>query len=190
MGAPGKTRGGKTRGSGPPPRPTEPRFIAVGRVLRPHGVRGELRVEILTDYPERLHAHRVLYLGVEGTPHPVEGVRLHRGAALIKLAGCDDRNAAEGLRGQLVQIPYEAAVPLEDGEYYDFQILGIEVVTDAGECLGQVVEVLDTGANDVFVVRGARGDVLIPAIEDVVRELDLSAQRMVVTILPGLLDER
>lgn len=188
MGAPGRAQGGRQRGSGPPPRPTEPRFLAVGRVLRPHGVRGELRVEILTDYPERLSLHQVLYLGPEARPYPVEGVRFHRGAALIKLAGCDDRNRAEELRGQLVQVPIEAAVPLEEGEYYHFQIVGVEVVTDQGESLGRVAEVLDTGANDVYIVRGPRGEVLIPAIEEVVQELDLVARRMVVTLPPGLLD--
>jgi len=158
-------------------------------VLRPHGVRGELRVEILTDYPERLPSHRILYIGPEPTPYQVEGVRFHRGAALIKLAGCDDRNAAEELRGQWVQISIEAAVPLEEGEYYHFQVVGVEVVTTEGEPLGRVAEVIETGANDVYVVHGPRGEVLIPAIEDVVRELDLEARRMIVEILPGLLEE-
>jgi len=158
-------------------------------VLRPHGIRGELRVEILTDYPERIALHRVLYLGPESRPYPVEGVRFHRGAALIKLAGCDDRTAAEALRGQWVQVPIEAAVPLEEGEYYHFQVVGVEVITAEGESLGRIVEVIDTGANDVYVVHGPRGEVLIPAIEDVVRELDLEARRMIVEILPGLLEE-
>lgn len=161
----------------------------VGRVLRPHGIRGELRVEILTDYPERLPLHRVLYLGTEPTPHRVEHVRFHKGGALIKLAGCDDRTTAEKLRGQWVQIPFEAAVPLEEGEYYYFQLVGVEVFTSQGELLGTVAEVVDTGANDVYVVRGPRGEVLIPAIEEVVRELDLEARRMVVEVLPGLLEE-
>ncbi|HEC34113.1 MAG TPA: 16S rRNA processing protein RimM [Chloroflexi bacterium] len=189
MGAPGRAHDENRKGSGPPPRPAEPRFLAVGRVLRPHGVRGELRVGLLTDYPERLSLHRLLYLGAEPRPYEVEGVRFHQGAALIKLVGCDDRNEAEGLRGQLVQIPIEAAIPLEKGEYYHFQIVGVEVVTDEGESLGLVAEVLDTGANDVYLVRGPRGEVLIPAIEEVVRELDLEARRMVVTLLPGLLRE-
>lgn len=167
----------------------EPRFLAVGRVLRPHGVRGELRVEIMTDHPERLSFHPVLYLGPEHTPYDLEGVRFHKGAALIKLTGCDDRNAAEALRNQLVQIPFEDAVPLEEGEFYEFQIMGAEVITETGETLGRVVEVIETGANDVYVVQGPRGELLIPVIEDVVQELDLENQRMVVTLLPGLLDE-
>jgi 16S rRNA processing protein RimM len=151
-------------------------------------VRGELRVGLLTDYPERLvQVHHTLYLGAEGRPYAVERVRLQKNAALIKLAGCDDRNAAEEFRGQFVQIPFEAAVPLEEGEYYHFQLVGVTVVTDQGEELGQVAEVLDTsGANDVYVVRGPRGEVLIPATAEAVRELDLKTRRMVVTVLPGL----
>ncbi len=187
MGATRQVHSQAKRGSGLPPQPTEPRFLAVGRVLRPHGVRGEVRVQLLTDHPERLSRYRILYLGRTPRPYTLEGVRLHKGAALIKLANCDDRNAAEELRGQLVQIPIAEAVPLGEGEYYHFQVVGVEVLTDQGESLGRVAEVLDTGANDVFVVRGPRGEVLIPAIEDVVLELDLEARRMVVTILPGLL---
>jgi 16S rRNA processing protein RimM len=146
-------------------------------------------MEILTGYPERLPLHPVFYLGPQAQPYPVESVRFHQGAALIKLAGCDDRNAAEALRGLLVQIPLEDAVPLEEGEYYYFQVVGVEVFTDGGEFLGQVVEVIETGANDVYVVQGPRGEVLIPAVEDVVRHLDLTARRMVITPLPGLLEE-
>lgn len=186
VGAQGK---GYSRGSEPPPRPTGPRFLSVGRVLRPHGIRGELRVELLTDYPERLALHAVLYLGREARPYPLEGVRFHKGAALIKLAGCDDRNAAEELRGQQVQIPIEEAVPLEDGEYYHFQVVGVDVVSEEGEQIGRVVEVMETGANDVYVVHGPRGEVLIPAIAEAVQELDLNARRMVVRLLPGLLGD-
>lgn len=145
-------------------------------------------MEILTGYPERLSQHPVFYLGPQAKPYPVEDVRFHQGAALIKLAGCDDRNTAETLRGMLVQIPLEDAVPLEEGEYYYFQLVGVEVFTDQGEPLGRVVEVMETGANDVYIVRGPRGEVLIPAVEDVVRELDLTARRMVITPLPGLLE--
>ena len=175
-------------------RTPEPRFLAVGQVSRPHGVRGELRVQILTDYPERLGQHTYLYLASPDSPdavrrYPVEKWRYHKKILLLKLGGCDDRNAAEELRGQLVQIPFEEAVPLEEGEYYHFQLIGVRVETENGEHLGQVVEMLETGANDVYVVRGPRGEVLLPAVDDVVLELDLRAQRMVVRLPPGLLTE-
>lgn len=172
----------------------EPRYLAVGRVLRPHGVRGELRVGILTDYPERLGQHTDFYLAQPDSPdvvqcYPVEKLRRSKKVLLLKLAGCDDRNAADELRGMLVQIPIEEAVPLEEGEYYYFQLVGVRVEMENGEWLGQVTEVLETGANDVYVVQGPRGEVLLPAVDDIVLELDLELKRMVVRLLPGTLAE-
>jgi 16S rRNA processing protein RimM len=86
----------------------------------------------------------------------------------------------------LVQIPLDRAVPLENGEYYLYQVIGLGVETDKGEALGRVIDVIETGANDVFVVQGASGELLIPAIGDVVQHLDLEARRLVVRLIPGL----
>jgi 16S rRNA processing protein RimM len=162
-------------------------------VLRPHGVRGEVRVEIMTGYPERLSQHPHFLLAPPTSPedvtrYPVERVRLHGKVALVKLGGCDDRNTAELLRGMWVQIPVENAVPLEEGEHYHFQIIGLEVETDEGEHLGQIVDVLETRANDVYIVQGPEGELLVPAIDDVVLDLDSKARRMVIHVLPGMMD--
>ena len=102
------------RGSGAFQRRPEPRYLAIGRVARPFGLRGELRVTLLTEYPEQLGRLRTVFLGSEEEPWAVERVRPHRDAAVFKLAGCDDRNAAEALRGAVVQIAREDAVPLEE----------------------------------------------------------------------------
>jgi 16S rRNA processing protein RimM len=160
-------------------------------VLRPHGIRGELRVEIFTAYPERLSQHADLYLASPAHPeavrrYPVEAMRSHRRVLLLKLGGCDDRNAADELRGMLVQVPIEEAVPLEEDEYYHFQIIGVQVETESGESLGQVVDVLETGAHDVYIVRGPRGEVLLPAVDELVLKLDLESRRIVVRLLPGM----
>ncbi len=145
-------------------------------------------MEILTAYPERLSAHRVLYIGPDYAPYPVEHVRFHQGVALLKLASCNDRTTAETLRGSFVHIPLEEAIPLEEGEYYLFQVIGVEVFSDAGEPLGRVVDILESPAHDIYVVRGPLGEVLIPAVEEFVRELDLVARRMTVALMPGLLE--
>lgn len=172
----------------------EPRYLTVGQILRPHGVRGELRVEVVTDYPERLEQHAFLYLAYPDSPetvrrYSVQGMRFHKEMLLLKLAGCDDRNAADELRGMLVQVPVEEAIPLEEGEYYHYQLADVRVETEDGEWLGQLAEVLETGANDVYVVRGPRGEVLLPAVEDVIREIDLESKRMIVRPLPGTLSK-
>ncbi len=167
----------------------EPSHLAVGRVLRPHGVHGELRVEILTDSPEHLSEVETLYVGKSRRPYHLDSVRLHQKIALLKLASCDDRNAADELRGEYLYVAAEDAVPLDVDEVYEYQVVGLTVVTDEGQLLGEVVEVFTApGANDVFVVHGPLGEILIPAIEEVVIGLELEARRLVVRLLPGLLD--
>jgi 16S rRNA processing protein RimM len=182
------------RGSGGGSNP-EPSFVVVGQVRKPHGIRGEVRVEILTDYPERIVQRDHLYLAHAHSPdevdkYPLEAVRPHKGILLIKLEGVDDRDAAEELRGMLVQVPFEEAVPLEEGEYYYFQLIGMDVETESGEWLGRVADVVEAGAHDVYLVRGPRGEVLLPAVEDVILELDIEAEKMVVHLLPGMLEDR
>lgn len=172
----------------------EPSYIIVGQVRRPHGIRGEVRIEILTDYPERLVQHEYLCFAHPQSPddvacYPLESVRPHKGILLVKLAGVDDRDEAEELRGMLVQVPLEDAVPLEEGEYYYFQLIGMNVKTETGEWLGRVAEVIEGGAHDVYIIHGPQGEILLPAIEDVILKLDLEAREMVVHLLPGMLEE-
>lgn len=176
------------RGSGRR-RVPEPRYLAIARVLRPWGVRGELKLEVLTGFPDKLSRLKRVYVGAEASPHEVVRFRWHRGNLLLQLADVRDRTAAEALRDQIVQIARQDAAPLGPGEYYEHQIIGLSVVTTEGERLGQVVEVITTGANDVYVVQGPRGEVLLPARVEVVREIDLEAGTMTVHLLPGLLPD-
>ena len=167
--------------------PGEPHYLAVGRIVRPWGVRGELKVEILTEDPARFERLETVYVGPQFLPYRLERARLHQGAVLLKLVGCDDRNAAEVLRDLLVQVAMEDALPLEEGECWVHQILGLEVWTTENDLLGLVREVLETGANDVYVVRDRGGrQVLIPALKSVVLEVNLDAGRMLVELPEGL----
>jgi 16S rRNA processing protein RimM len=151
-----------------------------------------LRVAILTDDPQRFGLLDRVLVGREDespVPRVVESFRLHKGQALLQLDGCHDRTAAEALRGYLVQITREEALPLEEGEYFEHQILGLDVWTVSGEHLGELMEIIYTGANDVYVVQPddtSGHDTLIPALEDVVLEVDLDAGRMVVELPDGL----
>jgi 16S rRNA processing protein RimM len=180
------------QGLGAQERMPEPRFLAVGRVVGAHGLRGELKVEILTDDPHRFGRLEQVFLGLqdqEPVPWTLEGYRLHAARVLLKLGGCDDRASAQALRGYFVQVRLEEAIPLDEDEYFEHQILGLDVWTAAGEPLGTVVEILYTGANDVYVVRDhapPHRETLIPAIEGVVLEVDLVAGRMEVELPEGL----
>lgn len=184
---------GRQRGSGAGGPVPEPRFLAVGQVTGVHGVRGEIKVAVLTEDPGRFRQLSRVWLGLddrEPVPWPLEGYRLHKGRALLKLEGCDDRNMAASLRQYLVLVPLEEAIPQEEGEYYEHQIVGLEVWTTSGERLGEIEEILYTGANEVYIVRSdgpGRQEILIPAIEEVVLEIDLEAGRLTIEPMEGLL---
>ena len=167
---------------------TEPRFIAIGRIVRPHGIRGEVAVEVLTDFPERFDTIEVVYLGdsLKAETWQVTGARWHTARVLLSLRGCEDRTAAERLRGLLVQVPIEEAMSLPEDEYYPYELIGLDVVTNEGEDLGRVSELLFTNANDVYVVVGPRGQILLPASADVIMHVALDEGQIVVRLMEGL----
>ncbi|MBN1965405.1 MAG: 16S rRNA processing protein RimM [Anaerolineae bacterium] len=178
------------------PAPSEPAFLVLGRILRPHGVRGELRLLVMTHYPERIAHLETVYIGPNAFDRAaaesfgVVGARRHRDLWLVRLEGLETREDAEPYRNQFLMVSLEDAVPLEEDEYYVFQIIGARLVTTAGEDLGQIVDVMETGANDVFVARGSvYGEVLIPDIPDVVINVDVTGQVVTVAPPPGLLPE-
>jgi len=163
-----------------------PEYLVVGEIVAPFGVAGEVKVLLDTDFPELVLEATHLYLGDPPAPYAVERARLHKGMALLKVAGYDRREAAETLRGQLVQVRREEAPEPGEGEFYYYQLIGLEVWTEAGELLGRVADLWSAGANEVLLVQGAQGEILLPAIESVVREVDLEAGRMRVHLLEGL----
>jgi 16S rRNA processing protein RimM len=167
----------------PAPQPREG-FRAVGRVERPWGLRGEIKVLPLTDYPERFEAGARVFVGGEG--RRVRHSRWHKGRVFVALAGVDRVEAAEALRGALLEIPDDDTPDFAEGEYYIDQIEGCEVVSRDGEALGRVTEVLRPGANDVYVVRGASPrELLIPALRQVVVAVDVEARRITVDLSEG-----
>ena len=161
-------------------------YLAVGRVLRPHGVRGDMLLEALTEFPERLRAGEVVYLGDPPTRHTLSAARLHRKQLIVRLEGCADPDCANSFRGQLVQIRAEAAAPLPPGRYYHHQLIGLRAVSAEGEELGTLSSILETGANDVYVITGPKGELLLPAIRSVVLNIDIDAGTITVHLLEGL----
>jgi 16S rRNA processing protein RimM len=117
----------------------------------------------------------------------VTRVRFHKGQVLLVLGGYQDRGAAEALRGMWLLVPETEGIPLEEDEAFYYQLEGLQVYSDEGAHLGELIEVLETGANEVFVIRGTTGEVLLPNIEDVILDVNIDEGRMTVHLLPGLL---
>ena len=163
-------------------------YLAIAKVVGAHGVRGEVRCRILTDFPERFSRTRRVYLGEEYESTQVERARVDRGRVLLKLGGVDSREAAQSLVGSTVFIPESEAVKLPAETYFWHDIIGLAVRSVDGTELGRVAEILETGSNDVYVIQGGGGEVLIPATKEVVRKIDVEAGVITIDLIEGLLD--
>ncbi|HLY28978.1 MAG TPA: ribosome maturation factor RimM [Aggregatilineales bacterium] len=174
-----------------------PQYLVLAQILRPHGVRGDLIVKMMTAFPERMSRLELIYLGINpASPRKLRQKRVtwakrHKADQwLLHFDEIEDRDAAELLRKLYMFVSLEDAVPLEDDEIYLFQLIGLEARTVAGELLGRVEDIIETGANDVYVIRGGPyGEVLIPAIPGVVRNINVEAGTITVEPLPGLLPD-
>ena len=160
-------------------------FIAIGRILAPRGIKGKLKVEVATDFPQRFSPSSKVYINRQ--PMTIDSTEWHKGKAIIKLHTIDSIKDAEKLRGQLVEIHHSQVYPLPEGQYYHFQLIGLEVWTTQGELLGNITDILTTPSNDNYVVSGAKGEILIPAIEDVIKSIDLNKGCLVIEPIEGLL---
>ena len=164
---------------------TEP-TVVVGHVTRAHGVRGEVAVEVRSDNPDRFVEGAVVFTA-SGRSLTIEVAHAHGTRHLVKFAGVADRDAAESLRGQVLVVPESWLPELPEGEYWPFQLEGCEVVTESGRSLGSVTGVIPNPANDLWVAVDEDGaETLIPAIRDVVVEVDVSGRRVLVRDVPGL----
>ena len=164
----------------------EPEYVVIGKVLAPWGLQGKLKIEVITDFPERFTPAAQVYLNQR--PVTIEQVEWHQGKLVIKLDVVGSAEEARKLRGQYLEIPASQLKPLPEGQYYLFQVIGLAVKTTQGELLGKVTEIITAASNDTYVVNGDRGEVLIPAIEDVVASIDLERGEMTIEPIAGLLD--
>lgn len=160
--------------------------LSIGKVTRPHGIAGEVKVQLAPEYAGALDGVRRIYLDQEAQPRRVRGMREHQGALLLRLDGVATRNDAEALRGATVSIRLEDLPRLKEGEYYSHQLVGLRVQREGGAPLGVLAEVLGTGSNDVYVVKTATGELLLPALDSVVRSVNLQEGVMIVVVPEGL----
>ena len=173
-----------------PPTAGGPAFLVVGRVRRPHGLHGEMVVEIYTDFPERLQPKLVIYSGPENSPIRITSRREHNEGLLLGLEGITTPEQAGAYRNKVLSIAAADAKELSEGEFYFHELMDLKVVDETGRSLGVVTEIIETGANDVYVVTGEDGsEILLPAIPEVILDVDLESEVMKVRLLPGLVDE-
>ena len=165
---------------------SELEFLTIGQILAPWGVRGKLKVEVVTDFPERFAPNSTVYINRQ--PMAIDSTEWRKGKAIIKLDTVDSIEQAQKLRGQPVEIPHSQLYSLPEGQYYHFQLIGLEVWTTSGELLGNIAEILTAQSNDNYVVSGTKGEILIPAIDDVVKSVDLNKGQMVIEPIRGLLN--
>jgi len=183
--------------AGHPGSPTagEPVYLAVGLLRRPHGLRGDILFTVTTDFPERLSPGTLVYFGDDKRQVKITRRRPHNDGIIFGFEGIATPEQAAKYTGKTVFVPAEGRPPLPEGEYYHHQIIGLDVFDEAGKHLGVVSEILETGANDVYVVKTPVSrqpfgrEILIPALEQVVLEIDLERKMIRVHLLPGLVEE-
>jgi 16S rRNA processing protein RimM len=168
----------------------EPVFVIIGKFRKPHGIRGEIRMTVITDAPELIQPGLNIYVGERHHPYTIKEIRWHGGDMLVTLEELPDRSAVEIFRNVMVYIKGEDFPEPEKGEYYLHQLVGLKVITDQEQVLGKVKEVLVTGANDVLLVEPERGkDILLPVIDQVVLEINHDNGFVLVHLIPGLLEK-
>lgn len=176
----------------------QPKWIVIGEVVGTQGNRGEIKVIPHTEFPDRFSTMEEIRLFKEGQENPTRihelvDARFHKEALILKLKDVDDIGAAEELRKMLIKVGVDELMPLPPDRYYIFQLIGLECLTTSGRKLGKITDVLQTGANDVYVVHPEPGvtklkEILLPVIPDVVLEIKPEEGIVVVELLEGLLD--
>lgn len=167
-------------------------LLQVGAITSTHGIKGEVKVFPTTEDPARFKKLKEVILDDGRQQHPMEiaSVKFFKNMVILKFKGIDDINEVEKYKKATLWVTRENAIPLEEDEYYVADLIGLSVVSEEGEQLGTIKEVLQTGANDVYVI-GQQGkqDLLIPAIRECIKEVDIEAGQMLIHLMPGLRDE-
>lgn len=169
----------------------EIKFISIGKIVGISGNKGEVKVEILTDFPERFKNLKKVYIekNKEMSELEIENVNYRDNSVIIKFAGIENIKMAKKLLNSYLKIETKDLVKLKEGQYYYFQIIGLNVETLEGKKIGKITEIIKTGSNDVYVVSQNGKEILIPAIKEVVKEIDLENKIMKVCLLKGILED-
>ncbi|HEX3010664.1 MAG TPA: ribosome maturation factor RimM [Syntrophomonadaceae bacterium] len=167
-------------------------MVSIGKISSTYGFEGMVKVLPLTDFPERFNSLQKIKISRSGNIQElaVEKVVPYKNIFLLKLAGIDNKEKAAEYRGSLLMVGEDEVFPLPEGYFYHFQLIGMQVYDQEKGLLGQLKEIIETGANDVYVVQGEKyGEILIPAIKKVILDVDTAQNKMQVKLLPGLIEE-
>ena len=170
----------------------EQQYFEIGKIVNTHGIKGDLKVIPLTDDIKRYDKLEWVYIDANGEleKYTIETVKYHKQNVLLKLKGVDNMNEALPLKNSFIKIPRELAIKLPDNTYFICDLIDCEVIDENGKVLGKVTDIIETGSNDVYVVKdGTNKEVLIPAIKDVVRNVDIQQKIISVNLLEGLVDD-
>ncbi|MBD8068322.1 ribosome maturation factor RimM [Bacillus sp. PS06] len=169
------------------------KWFNVGKIVNTHGIKGEVRVISKTDFAdERYRVGNDLYLFLPEQKEPLHVVvkshRTHKQFDLLEFEGYSDVNLVERFKNAIIKVPEEQLTDLNDGEYYFHQIIGCTVITDTGDEIGKITEILTPGANDVWVIKGKNGkEILIPYIDDIVKQINIEEKMITIEVMEGLL---
>ncbi|MFC1911631.1 ribosome maturation factor RimM [Chloroflexota bacterium] len=166
--------------------PPQIEFLTIGRILTTWGVEGKLKVKPETDFPQRFACGARVY--IDRQPMIISASEWHGDRLAVKLETINSFEDARKLRGKIVEIHQNQAHSLPEGQYYHFQLIGLEVRTTRGELLGNITDIISAVSNDTYVVNGEKGEILIPAIEDVVKSVDLDKGHLIIEPIEGLLE--
>jgi 16S rRNA processing protein RimM len=168
----------------------EPAYLIVGRLQRPHGVHGEILMQVHTDFPERLKPKTQVYVGDSHEPLTIAATRFHNEGLLIRFEGMRGPDDVGRRRNQWVYVTAADRPKLPQGRFYHHELIGFAVVNEDGEPIGTLADILQTGANDVYAVKRLdASEILLPAIPSVIRDIEPARRQIRVHLLPGLLDE-
>jgi len=160
----------------------EPAFLVLGKLRRAHGVRGEIPLEVYTQMLALLIPESIVYVGEEHQPYTIEKTRWKQDLLLIKFQEIDDRTTVSELTNELVFVRTEQVTDLPEGEFYYHELIGLDVYEEDGCYLGKLTQILETGANDVYLIQAEDGEeILVPAIDETILQIDLESEKMIIS---------
>ena len=166
-------------------------YFNIGKIINTHGVKGEVKIIPLTDEPKRFELLEYVYVEYKKKlqKYTISNIRYFKNLIILKFKELEDMTSAEALKNSIIKIPRELALPLEEDEYYISDLIGIDVSTDEGKNLGIIKDVIKTGSNDVYVIEDdEKKEILIPALKQCIKQVDMDNRTMVVSLLEGLVE--